>query len=83
MEDIYKNLGFKTPDFVENPYGIRIYFGTKDKDDWCVEIPKELAKLKCPRYPFDYNYVEYLISETKALIIATEFTQLAERNKRK
>lgn len=83
MEDIYKNLGFKTPDFVENPCGIRIYFGTKDKDDWCVEIPKELAKLKCPRYPFDYNYVEYLISETKALIIATEFTELAKRNKRK
>lgn len=78
---MYEALGFKSPDFIENPYGIKIYFGTKGKEDWCVEVPRELVKIKCPNYPFDYNYVEYLISEEKALQIAKEFTRLAEFKK--
>ena len=83
MEDIYKSLGFKTPDFVENAYGIKIYLGTKGKDDWCIEVPKEVCKLKCPSYPFSYGYRDYLISEEEVLRVAQEFTKLAERNKRK
>ena len=83
MEDIYKSLGFKSPDFVENAYGIKIYLGTKDESDWCIEVPRELCKLKTPHYPFGYNYVVYLESEEEVLRIAREFTELAERNKRK
>ncbi len=85
-EETYKSLGFKTPDFVENTYGIKIYFGTKGKDDWCIEVPRELCKLKCPKYHFGYNYVVYLETEEEVLRIAREFTQLAEvaeRNKHK
>lgn len=82
-EDIYKSLGFKNPDFVENPYGIKIYLGTKGKDDWCIEVPKELCRLKTPRYPFGYNYVVYLESEEEVLRVAREFTTYAERSKRK
>ncbi len=85
MEETYKSLGFKYPDFVENPYGIKIYFGAKGKDDWCVEVPKKLCKLKCPKYDLPYNYVAYFVTEEEALRIAREFTQLAdaERNNRK
>lgn len=83
MEDIYKSLGFKSPDFVENAYGIKIYFGTKGKDDWCVEVPIELCKLKCPNYPFSYGYRDYLTSKEEVLRVAREFTELAERNKHK
>ena len=57
MESLYESLGFKQPEFVENPCGIRIYLGTKDKEDWCVEIPKELVQIKCPRQkPIGYLY---------------------------
>ncbi len=83
MEDTYKSLGFKPPDFVENAYGIKIYLGTKGESDWCVEVPMELCKLKCPNYPFSYGYCDYLITEEEVLRIAREFTELAERNKRK
>lgn len=76
---MYESLGFKPPNFVENPYGIKIYLGTKGKNDWCVEVPKELAKLKCPNYDFGCNYVVYLESEEKVLLVAREFTELAER----
>lgn len=82
-EDTYKSLGFTTPHFLENLYGIKIYMGTKGKSDWCVEIPKELARMKCPQYKFNYAYVVYLTSEEEVLRIAREFTELAERNKRK
>lgn len=83
MEETYKSLGFEPPKFVENAYGIKIYLGTKGESDWCVEVPRELCKLKCPKYHFGYNYVVYLESEEEVLRIAREFTELAERNKRK
>lgn len=83
MDDVYKSLGFEVPDFVQNAYGIKIYVGEKGKNDWCIEVPKEVAKLKGAKYPFDYNYVVYLESEEEVLRIAREFTELAERNKRK
>lgn len=79
MEDLYKELGFETPKFIENPYGIKIYLGTKDKEDWCVEIPKGLAKLKSSSYNLKCNCVLYLISEEDALRIAREFTLLAKQ----
>lgn len=82
-EGAYKSLGFQSPDFIVNAYGIKIYLGTKDKDDWCIEVPIELCKLKCPNYPFSYGYRDYLTSEEEVLRVAREFTELAERNKRK
>ena len=36
MEDAYKSLEFKKTEVIENPYGIKIYLGSKDKDDWCI-----------------------------------------------
>lgn len=83
MEEAYKSLGFKSPDFIVNHYGIKIYLGTKGKDDWCIEVPKEVCKLKTPHYPFGYSYVVYFETEEEVLRIAREFTELAERNKRK
>ena len=46
MRNIYKQLEFNAPQFFENPYGIKIYIGTKDEDDWSVSIPKELVRKK-------------------------------------
>lgn len=82
-EEAYKSLGFKRPEFVQNAYGITIYLGTKDKDDWCINIPKRLAKLKCPTYPFNCDYAVYFVTEENVLEIAREFTRLAERIKQK
>ena len=79
MEDAYKSLEFKKTEVIENPYGIKIYLGSKDKDDWCIEIPKELARKKCRSYNHDYNYVVYLTSEANVLRIAREFTQIAKQ----
>lgn len=76
MDDLYKKLGFKQPEFVENPCGIRIYLGTKDKEDWCVEIPKELVQSKCPWYKLKANQVIYMIGEYEALRIAEQYTNL-------
>ena len=83
QEDAYKSLGFEPPEFVVNEYGIKIYLGTKGKDDWCVEVPREIVKLIYPHYPFGYNYAVYLESEEEVLRVAREFTTYAERNKRK
>lgn len=83
MEDTYKSLGFKPTDILVNAYGIKIYLGTKGKNDWCIEVPKELCKMKTPLYSFGYDYAVYLESEEEVLRIAREFTELAERNKRK
>lgn len=79
MENLYESLGFKSPAFVENPYGIKIYFGTKGNDDWCVEIPKELVPKRCGYYKCNKNYVVYLIRERDALRIAEVYTNLARQ----
>ena len=76
-EKAYDAMGFKSPEFIENPYGIKIYIGTKGKEDWCIEVPKGLAKLKCPKYPFEYNYCVYCVSEEEAIRTAREFSVLA------
>lgn len=43
MSNLYEYLEFNTPKFLENPYGIKIYIGTKDKYDWCVVIPSKVV----------------------------------------
>lgn len=82
MENLYEQLGFKQPKILENSCGIRIHIGTKGKDDWGVEIPKELCKAKSPRYNFNHSYMMYLVTEKEALSVAKEYTELAKRLKR-
>ncbi len=79
MTDIYKQLGFKQPEFLENPYGIKIYMGTAGEDDWCVVIPKELAKMKCSNYNVNHDFAVYLVSEQHALETAKLYTELARK----
>jgi hypothetical protein len=81
MGDLYKELGFKQPKVLRNPCGIRIYIGTKGKDDWCIVIPKALVKLKNSSYSYDKDYAVYLISEQEAISIAKEYTELAMKTK--
>ena len=79
MDNLYEQLGFKQPEYLENPYGIRIYIGTKDKDDWGVVIPKTLAKAKCKYYNCNSDYAIYLVAEQEALEKARVFTELAKQ----
>ena len=93
MSNVYENLGFETPKVLENAYGIKIYIGTKDKDDWCVEIPKHILKKKhrqtilgdkptimqtIKSKMMEEPLVFYYISEKKALSIASEWTNIAK-----
>ena len=77
MSNLYENLGFETPKVLENPYGIKIYIGTKGKDDWCVEIPKRLVKKKVKDQMLNDNLVFYFVSEKTALSIASEWISVA------
>ena len=79
MEDMYEYLGFKQPKYLENAYGIKIHIGTKGKENWCVEIPKELAKKKCRYYNSNNNYIVYLVSEEHAISVAKEYTEFARK----
>lgn len=79
MDDRYEKLGFKQPDILVNPYGIKIYVGTEGEGDWCVEIPKELCKLKCASFNYDKNYMFYLVNESEALSLAEVYTGLARK----
>lgn len=79
MDDLYKQLGFRQPMFLENPYGIRIYLGSTGKDDWCIVVPKELAKLKCSQYNYNKDYAIYFIPEREALSVAKMYTELAKK----
>jgi hypothetical protein len=87
MQDKYTELGFKPPAFIENPYGIKIYIGTKGKDDWTVVIPQWIIqrefghneyfkKCKCNK-----DVVLYLVTEEHALEMAERFTKIAQRYK--
>jgi hypothetical protein len=78
VEDQRAALGFKQPTVLVNPFGIKIYTGTKGKEDWCIEIPKELAKKKCSVYRCNGNFVLYGVTEENALSVAKEFTNLAK-----
>lgn len=77
MEDVYKKLGFKSSEILENTFGIRIYVGTKGKNDWCIVIPKVLCEMKCKNYPYDNPFISYCISESEVINLAKEYTELA------
>ena len=79
MENLYKQLGFKYPEYVENPYGIRIYIGTKGKEDWCLVVPKALAKKMCRYYNCNSDYAIYFETEEYVLDVAKKFTELAKQ----
>lgn len=79
MDNLYEQLGFRRPNILTNPYGIRIYVGGKDKDDWCVVIPKWLCDLKCSHYKWHSDHAVYLITEKEALSIAKRYTELAQK----
>lgn len=83
MENLYKDLGFKSPQILQNPYGIRLYVGTKGQDDWCVEIPKHLLNAKFEANNSDHradkSMAFYLITEQESLSIAKEFTDIAKK----
>ena len=77
MDNLYTQLGFKQPEYIENHCGIKIYIGTKGEDDWCVVIPKALAKKMCRYYNCDNDYALYFVTEEYALDVAKKFTELA------
>lgn len=78
MKSAYEKLGFEQPKILENPYGIRIYIGTKNEEDWCVEVPKELCKKSCSKFNYDNNFTFYFVTEQYALEIAERYTALAK-----
>lgn len=84
MQDKYIELGFKPPAFIENPYGIRIYIGTKGKDDWTVVVPKWIIKhvYGNPQYSKGHMYNKdvalYFVTEERALEVAERHTRLAK-----
>jgi hypothetical protein len=78
MDDVYEQLGFKQPKILMNPYGIKIYVGTKDKDDWCVVIPNWLVKSKHPCFIYTSDYALYFVSEQEALATAKIYTEHAK-----
>ena len=86
-ENKYTELGFKPPAFVENTYGIRIYIGTKGKDDWTVVVPKWIIKnvYGNNRYSKEHMYNKdvtlYCITEECALDVAERHTRLAQNIK--
>ena len=74
MDSLYEALGFKQPKYLVNHCGIKIYIGTKDKDDWCVEIPRE--RLNAVK-GIDYHkeMVFYGVTESQALELARTYTR--------
>lgn len=81
MKDKYEQLGFNHPKFLENPYGIRIYIGTKGEKDWCIGIPNKLIRAKCSSFKYDKNVMFYFVTEKYALSIAEKYTELAKKFK--
>ena len=81
MDDIYKELGFKQPDILINPYGIKIYVGTEGDTDWAIEIPKELINVKSATFKYDKNMAFYLLAEEDVLEMARQYTEIARRKK--
>lgn len=89
MENIYKRLGFKTPDFLENEYGIKIYLGTVGKADWAVEIPSKIIKRKHEDLShsgidipglktfLEQNFVYYSLTESQAIDKSDFWTGIA------
>ena len=82
MDDLYKKLGFVASKILTNPYGIKIYVGTKGGDDWCVLVPKEIVSRKLSsdiaREFREQDYIAYLITEQQALSTAERWTKFAK-----
>ena len=72
----FAELGFKTPDYIENSYGIKIYIGTIGKEDWCIEIPRRLTEGSYAKYKQSLTF--YGISEQMALRMAKKYTNIAK-----
>lgn len=47
MNDFMK-FGFKVPQVIENDYGIKVYIGSENNNNWALFIPPELLILKYP-----------------------------------
>lgn len=73
MNEKYTKLGFKTPRYVENRFGIKIYLGTTGKDNWSVEIPKKFIGEKYEKY-CEENFTISMVSEECVLAIASKYT---------
>ena len=82
MKAEYTKLGFKKPEYLENEYGIKIYLGTTDKDNWCVEIPKKFMGKDYEKY-CDKDFAIYMISEETALSVARKYTNYARAEETK
>lgn len=78
MKDKYKKMGFKEPQFLENQYGIRIYFGTDGGGDWCVSIPRKLVIAEIGSN-FEGNFTYYNVTESYADKIIHKYMNIAER----
>ena len=73
----FAELGFKTPDYIENSYGIKIYIGTIGQEDWCIEIPRQLTD-EIYKTKYKQNLAFYLVSEQMAWEMAEKYTQIAK-----
>lgn len=82
MKPKYAELGFKIPNYLENEYGIRIYLGTTESNNWHVSIPKELIGGNYEKY-CDEDFTFYMISEEYALSVASRYTRYAREEERK
>lgn len=82
MHALYKELGFKQPEILVNPYGIKIYIGTKGDTDWAIEIPKELCKAKSATFKYEHNIAFYLLAEEDVLDLAKQFTEIARKREK-
>ena len=76
MNNIYDTLGFEKPRILENPYGIRIYLGSKNKSDWGIEIPEWIAKRKFGKSATGMMF--YDVTEEHALRLAEKYTGIAK-----
>lgn len=77
-QDQYTALGFKPPAFIENPYGIKIYIGTKGKEDWTVVIPQWIMQRE---HNYNKDFAFYLVTEEHALSTAERATRWAQKYK--
>lgn len=86
----FEKIGFKTPRILVNKYGIKVYIGTPNNEDWCIEIPAQYVSKKmekCSPLTAKYykhlgkeDFAYYCISEEECLRIANEWITFIELN---
>ena len=79
MSETFQSLGFQIPKVMVNSYGIKIYIGHKDRDDWGAQIPNKLLPEEI-RAIYKQPYDRYFITESEALSEAEKFTKIAKEN---